>query len=71
MLDMIRVLSFSDYCVKMLTTVFSTFLWGKNPEQVIFLIFSDETADIITFGRSTKRSLDESHIGMYGNGLKS
>ncbi|XP_062600244.1 ATPase MORC2-like isoform X1 [Saccostrea cucullata] len=31
----------------------------------------NETADIITFGRSTKRSLDESHIGMYGNGLKS
>ncbi|XP_056009160.1 ATPase MORC2-like [Ostrea edulis] len=31
----------------------------------------NETADIITFGRSTKRSLEESHIGMYGNGLKS
>lgn len=33
--------------------------------------FLDETADIITFGRSTKRDEENSHIGMYGNGLKS
>lgn len=31
----------------------------------------NETADIITFGRSAKRDQDLSHIGMYGNGLKS
>lgn len=31
----------------------------------------NETADIITFGRSTKRDNENSHIGMYGNGLKS
>ncbi|XP_052075180.1 ATPase MORC2-like isoform X1 [Mytilus californianus] len=31
----------------------------------------NETADIITFGRSTKRDEENSHIGMYGNGLKS
>ena len=31
----------------------------------------NETADIITFGRSTKRDTENSHIGMYGNGLKS
>lgn len=30
-----------------------------------------ETADIITFGRSNKRNLDDHLIGMYGNGLKS
>ncbi|KAL4224082.1 ATPase morc2 [Mactra antiquata] len=30
-----------------------------------------ETADIITFGRSNKRNIDEHLIGMYGNGLKS
>ncbi|KAL5016011.1 hypothetical protein ScPMuIL_005600 [Solemya velum] len=30
-----------------------------------------ETAEIITFGRSSKRSLDSQQIGMYGNGLKS
>ncbi|KAK3606506.1 hypothetical protein CHS0354_041457 [Potamilus streckersoni] len=30
-----------------------------------------ETADIIMFGRSSKRALDENLIGMYGNGLKS
>ncbi|XP_069135950.1 ATPase MORC2-like isoform X1 [Argopecten irradians] len=31
----------------------------------------NDTADIVTFGRSTKRSLDSPLIGMYGNGLKS
>ncbi|KAH3882973.1 hypothetical protein DPMN_006920, partial [Dreissena polymorpha] len=30
-----------------------------------------DTADIITFGRSNKRSMDDHLIGMYGNGLKS
>ncbi|XP_060607926.1 ATPase MORC2-like [Ruditapes philippinarum] len=30
-----------------------------------------ETSDIITFGRSNKRNLDDHLIGMYGNGLKS
>ncbi|KAJ8313019.1 hypothetical protein KUTeg_010392 [Tegillarca granosa] len=34
-------------------------------------IFTDETADIVTFGRSTKRLLEMQQIGMYGNGLKS
>jgi len=33
--------------------------------------FVGETADIITFGRSNKRSMDDHLIGMYGNGLKS
>ena len=32
---------------------------------------SEETADIITFGKSGKRTLDSQMIGMYGNGLKS
>lgn len=36
-----------------------------------FYICSGETADIITFGRSNKRSVDDHLIGMYGNGLKS
>ncbi|XP_064652426.1 ATPase MORC2-like isoform X2 [Lineus longissimus] len=31
----------------------------------------DETSDIITFGKSSKRSMDSHLIGMYGNGLKS
>jgi len=31
----------------------------------------DEAFDIITFGKSTKKSLDSQLIGMYGNGLKS
>lgn len=31
----------------------------------------NETADIVTFGKSTKRCIDSQHIGMYGNGLKS
>lgn len=30
-----------------------------------------EAADIITFGKSTKRSVDSQMIGQYGNGLKS
>ena len=30
-----------------------------------------EAYDIITFGRSTKKSTDSQLIGMYGNGLKS
>ncbi|ESP04127.1 hypothetical protein LOTGIDRAFT_224130 [Lottia gigantea] len=30
-----------------------------------------ETADIVTFGKSLKKSADTQHIGMYGNGLKS
>ncbi|KAK7475039.1 hypothetical protein BaRGS_00033720, partial [Batillaria attramentaria] len=30
-----------------------------------------ETADIVTFGKSSKRCVDSQHIGMYGNGLKS
>ncbi|XP_052799923.1 ATPase MORC2-like isoform X2 [Mya arenaria] len=30
-----------------------------------------DTADIITFGRSNKRNVDDHMIGMYGNGLKS
>ncbi|GAB1598235.1 ATPase MORC2-like [Argonauta hians] len=31
----------------------------------------NETADIITFGKSSKKSADSQQIGMYGNGLKS
>ncbi|KAK7088182.1 ATPase MORC2A-like [Littorina saxatilis] len=31
----------------------------------------NETADIVTFGKSTKRCVDSNSIGMYGNGLKS
>ena len=31
----------------------------------------DEAFDIVTFGKSTKKSLDSQLIGMYGNGLKS
>lgn len=31
----------------------------------------NETADIITFGKSSKKSSDSQLIGMYGNGLKS
>lgn len=31
----------------------------------------EEASDIITFGKSTKKSLDSQLIGMYGNGLKS
>ncbi|XP_076453430.1 ATPase MORC2-like [Babylonia areolata] len=31
----------------------------------------NETADIVTFGKSTKKSVDNHNIGMYGNGLKS
>lgn len=34
-------------------------------------VFADEAADIVTFGRSSKRSHDSQLIGMYGNGLKS
>jgi len=30
-----------------------------------------EAYDIITFGKSTKKSTDSQLIGMYGNGLKS
>ena len=30
-----------------------------------------ESADIITFGKSTKKQVDSTMIGMYGNGLKS
>lgn len=37
----------------------------------ITVIVSDEAFDIITFGKSTKKSLDSQLIGMYGNGLKS
>ena len=37
----------------------------------ILLVFSGETADIVTFGKSTKRAVDTHNIGMYGNGLKS
>ncbi|CAH1800727.1 unnamed protein product [Owenia fusiformis] len=32
---------------------------------------SGEASDIITFGKSTKKTLDSQMIGMYGNGLKS
>jgi len=35
------------------------------------MLILDEAADIITFGRSSKKSLDSQLIGMYGNGLKS
>ena len=31
----------------------------------------NEASDLITFGKSSKRSTDSSMIGMYGNGLKS
>ncbi|XP_071093835.1 ATPase MORC2-like [Haliotis cracherodii] len=31
----------------------------------------NETADIVTFGKSAKKSIDLNQIGMYGNGLKS
>ncbi|WAR03844.1 MORC1-like protein [Mya arenaria] len=34
-------------------------------------LFTCDTADIITFGRSNKRNVDDHMIGMYGNGLKS
>ena len=37
----------------------------------VTVIVSDEAFDIITFGKSTKKSLDSQLIGMYGNGLKS
>ena len=44
----------------------------KMNETVKFSIsVSGETSDIITFGRSNKRNLDDHLIGMYGNGLKS
>ncbi len=33
--------------------------------------FAADAADIVTFGRSSKRSNDSQLIGMYGNGLKS
>lgn len=39
--------------------------------HIFYIHVLDETADIITFGRSAKRDQDLSHIGMYGNGLKS
>jgi len=37
----------------------------------ISAIVVDEAFDIITFGKSTKKTLDSQLIGMYGNGLKS
>ena len=35
------------------------------------LCFSDEAADIIKFGNSSKRAAETNLIGQYGNGLKS
>jgi len=35
------------------------------------LLETGEAYDIITFGKSTKKSTDSQLIGMYGNGLKS
>ena len=35
------------------------------------LLAPGEAYDIITFGKSTKKSTDSQLIGMYGNGLKS
>jgi len=36
-----------------------------------FVLEIGEAYDIITFGKSTKKSTDSQLIGMYGNGLKS
>ena len=38
---------------------------------VFCLLATGEAYDIITFGKSTKKSTDSQLIGMYGNGLKS
>jgi hypothetical protein len=34
-------------------------------------MLSEEASDIITFGKSTKKTLESQLVGMYGNGLKS
>ena len=39
--------------------------------QITMLNISVEACDIITFGRSSKKSYESHLIGMYGNGLKS
>ena len=37
----------------------------------LLITIPEEASDIITFGKSTKKSLDSHMIGKYGNGLKS
>lgn len=42
-----------------------------NFNDVKYLWYIGEAADIITFGKSLKKTHDSQMIGMYGNGLKS
>lgn len=39
--------------------------------MLLLITIPEEASDIITFGKSTKKSLDSHMIGKYGNGLKS
>lgn len=39
--------------------------------NISFLYFTAESADVIEFGKSSKKLSDQNFIGRYGNGLKS
>lgn len=42
--------------------------WGKNAYHLLLV---DDATHVIQFGKSSKRSLESTQIGQYGNGLKS
>lgn len=44
------------------------FFWGKNADHLLLV---DDATHVIQFGKSSKRSLESTQIGQYGNGLKS
>jgi len=44
---------------------------GLSVINYLAVLISEEASDIITFGKSMKKSMESQLIGMYGNGLKS